>query len=86
MPQKGLSLTVTVGVKTDNTMNQTQIITKCKTIESRCYCYRECSNMQFLLDSFSRKKEDLLGVTDDFSFNGTMYRCFLEQRYRESTY
>ena len=42
-------------------MNQTQIITKCKTIESRCYCYRECSNMQFLLDSFRRKKEDLFG-------------------------
>lgn len=27
-----------------------------------------------------------MGVTDDFSFNGTMYRCFLEQRYRESIY
>lgn len=84
--KRGLSLTVTVGVKMDNTKNQSKIITTCKTMKFQCYCYRRCSNTQFLLDSFlTRIQEDLLGVTDDFSFNATMHRCSHEQSCREST-
>lgn len=70
----------------DNTKNQSKMITTCKTKKFQCYCYRRCSNTQFLLDSFlTRIQEDLLGVTDDFSFNATMHRCSHEQSCREST-